>query len=165
MYVSGWRTSWAGLATAVVVAALVAGPGVRAAAALEDGQQLLTGGNSGSGASTRFTAPGLGNLYGVDFPGTGLGEAAAQIRMTAGVVSKLRVSIVTEGTQDSGTVTAMVRLNGANTELTCSVGIAGGDCGSGGKSFAVLNGDQMAVRIVSTYNEGAWTFTYSLLYD
>jgi hypothetical protein len=161
-----WRCGkWTARLTALLLGIALGPWPVTGANALEDTTQLLTGGNSGSAGGTRFTAPGLGNTYNADFPGTGLGESAAQIRMTAGVLSKLRVKVVTEGTQDSGTVTVMVRLNGADTELTCSVGIAGGECGAGGKSITILNGDLLAIRVASTYNEGFWAYTYTLLYD
>jgi hypothetical protein len=57
-----------------------------------------------------------------------------------------------------------VRLNGADTALSCSVGTAGGNCGSGA-SVPVAAGDDLAIKIESTLNSGAWAFTYSLLFD
>ena len=151
------------LAAAALAAAMlvVAAP----ARALDDAQQLLVGGNSGSASSVRYTAPGLANIYGADFPGTGLGEQAAQIRMTAGTVGKLRVNVVTQGTATSGGVTITVRVNEADTILTCAVGTAGGECGSGGKAIAVANGDRLAVKVASTLDQGVWAFTFTLIYD
>jgi len=127
--------------------------------------QLLVGGNSGSASGTRFTAPGIANIYSIDFPDTGLGEEAAQIRMVGGTLSTFRASIVTQGTAASGSVTLMVRINGSDTMLTCSVGKDGGDCGSGSKSIALLSGDKLAVRIASTLNAGFYTFTFRMTYE
>jgi len=45
------------------------------------------------------------------------------------------------------------------------VGTAGGDCGSGGKSIAIANGDKLAIEVDSTLDQGNWTFTYTLIYD
>ena len=151
-------------ALAGVLALAVAGLPSRAAA-LTDGQQLLVGGTSGSASGTRYGAPGLANTYNDDFPATGLGESAAQIRMTAGTLGKFRLAVVTEGTATSGTVTVTVRLNGANTVLTCSVGTDGGDCGSGGKAIAIADGDKIAIRVVSTLDVGFWTYSYTMIYD
>ena len=126
---------------------------------------LLSGGNSGSGGGTRYTAPGLGNIYGPDFPDTGLGEQAAQIRMRAATLSLLKVSVVTSSAT-SGTVTVTVRINGAATDLSCSVDSEGGNCATGGaKTVAVSTGDRLAVQVVSTLNEGFWTFTYTVQGD
>ena len=149
------------LATAAVVIAVLAGP----AAALDDGQQILAGGTSGSGAGVRYGAPGLANTYNLDFPDTGLGEVAAQIRMTEGKLSKFRVSVATQGNATSGSVTVTVRLNEADTVLTCTVGTDGGDCGSGAKSVNVVNGDRLAVEVDSTLDQGFFAYSYTMLYD
>lgn len=133
--------------------------------AVDDGQQLLVGGTSGSGAGVRYGAPGLANTYNDDFPGTGLGEQAAQIRMTAGTLGKFRASVVTQGNATSGTVTVTVRINEVDTVLTCTVGTMGGDCGTGGKSIAIANGDRLAVQIDSTLDQGFFTYTYTMIYD
>lgn len=154
-----------GLAILATTTALLLGGAPAPAVALDDGQQLLIGGNSGSASGTRFTAPGLANIYNADFPDTGLGEAAAQIRMVAGTVGKFRANILTQGNATSGSVTLTVRVNGVDTDLTCSVGKDGGDCGSGGKAIAILNGDKLAVRIASTLDQGFWTFTFTMTYD
>jgi len=159
------RTKRLGARLAAVAAALAIAAAPEAAIALDDGQQLLVGGTSGSGSTNLFTAPGIANTYGNDFPGTGLGESAAQIRMVAGTIGKFRLNVVTQGNATSGTVTVTVRVNGVNTELTCSVGIGGGDCGSGGKTLALLNGDKLAVRVVSTLDQGFFAYTYTLTYD
>ena len=135
------------------------------ARALDDGQQLLVGGTSGSASGVRYGAPGLANTYNDDFPGTGLGEQAAQIRMTAGTLGKFRANVVTQGNATSGTVTVTVRINEADTILTCTVGTMGGDCGTGGKSIAIANGDKLAVQIDSTLDQGFFTYSYTMIYD
>src|SRR5262245_28516066 len=112
------------LAACVVAAAFAAGP----APALDDAKQVFTGGNSGSGPSTRYSAPGIGNIYPIDFPSTGKGDAAAQIRMPAGTLSDLRVRVQTEGTATTGSVTVKLRVNGVDTTMSCSLGINGGSC-------------------------------------
>jgi hypothetical protein len=137
----------------------------RPATALDDGEQLLIGGTSGSGSGVRYGAPGLANTYNDDFPATGLGEMAAQVRMAGGTLRKFRASIVTSGDETSGTVAVMVRVNEADTLLTCSVGIGGGDCGSGGKTIAIAPGDKLAVRVSSTLDTGFWTYSYTMFYD
>lgn len=154
-----------GARLAALAAALAIAGGAESARALDDGQQLLVGGTSGSATTTLFTAPGIANTYSNDFPGPGLGESAAQIRMVAGTIGKFRLNVVTQGNATSGTVTVTVRINGLNTDLTCSVGTAGGDCGSGGKTVALLNGDKLAVRVASTLDQGFFTYTYTLTYD
>lgn len=158
------RTGRIVLLAATAVAALLGGVPERARA-LDDGQQLLVGGNSGSASGTRFTAPGIANIYSADFPGTSLGEAAAQIRMVAGTVGKFRANVVTQGNATMGSVTLTVKINGIDTDLTCSVGTDGGDCGSGGKTVALVNGDKLAVRVASTLDAGFWTFTFTMTYD
>ena len=157
-----WRNRRGAILSAAAAALLVILPG--SALALDDGQQLLIGGNSGSGANTRFTAPGPANIYGADFPDTGLGEAAAQIRMVAGTVGKFRANVVTQNAT-MGSVTMTVRINGLDTELACTVGKDGGDCGSGGKAVALVNGDKLSVRVASTLDTGFWTFTFTMTYD
>jgi len=138
----------------------LAAPMPWAAAHAAGTKYLMSGGNSGSGASVRYTAPGHGNIYGANFPAAGLGEQAAQIRMRAARIGKLRVSILTESAT-SGSVVVTVRVNGVPTMLTCTVGFAGGNCGSN-DDINVQNGDRLAVEIASTLNQGAWTFTYTL---
>jgi len=75
---------WQLFAVALLGASLLAATPARA---LDDGQQVLVGGSSGGAAGVRYSSPGLANVYGPDFPGAGLGEQAAQIRMTAGLLS------------------------------------------------------------------------------
>jgi hypothetical protein len=155
------------MAKRIALGAVVAATSILVAAsamALPDGQQLLIGGNSGSGPSVRYTAPSSGTLYNDDFPSAGKGEAAASVRMPAGTLSKLKVSIVTQGNASSGGVALTVRVNGVDTALACSVGTAGGNCGSGA-SVAVASGDDLSVEIASTLNQGFWTFSYSLVFD
>ena len=168
MHGTWFPRTWARRSGRPLAAIVLAGAVLTAATparALDDGEQLLVGGNSGSAGGIRYTAPGLANIYGADFPGTGLGEQAAQIRMTAGTLEKLRVNVVTQGNATSGNVAVTVRINEADTVLTCTVGTAGGDCGSGGKSIAIANGDKLAVEVASTLDAGFWSFTFSMIYD
>jgi hypothetical protein len=145
------------IAVSTLAAALVCGLGATNASA----QQILTGGNSGSGAGTRYTAPGLGNIYGADFPATGLGESAAQIRMPAGTLKKLKITLVTDGAQTSGQLTVTVRVNGIDSALTCSVDFEGAQCKSP-EFVTLLNDDRVALQVSSTLNTGSWAFTYSV---
>lgn len=144
---------------------LLAGLGSgRPAEALGDGKQILTGGNSGSGPSVRYTGPGLGNLYNADFPDTGLGEAAASVVMPGGTLSKLRVSIVTQGTATTGGVVLTVRVNGVATALTCSLPTVGGICKST-ETAVIAAEDLVSIEIDSTLDTGFWTFSYSVVLD
>lgn len=139
---------------------VVGGPG--SARAALGAPQFLAGGASGNGAGTRFTAPGLSNIYGVDFPGANLGEQAAQVRMPDGTLRKLKVTVVPDGSQTSGSVTVTVRVNGNDTDLTCSVDFTGGDCKATGIDVVLLSDDRLAIKVVSTLNGGFWAFTYSV---
>jgi len=151
---------------AASISLLIAAVQPTTALALDDNVQLLIGGsNEGFTPLTIFTAPGLTTAVVANSPGLGLGESAAQIRMVAGTLGKFRASVVPSGEANSGTVTLMVRVNGVDTELTCSVAVAGGECGSGGKTVTLLNGDRLSVRVVSTLNMGSFAYTYTMTYD
>jgi hypothetical protein len=140
---------------------------VPTARAVPDTSQLITGGATtieGPGV-TRFTAPGFANVLTADFPATGLGEQAAAVRMTAGTLSKFRASVTTASAPSGGTFTLMVRVNGADTPLTCSV-TGTGTCSAGNKVRALNNSAVLAVRIVNDLDGGGnVAFTYSMLLD
>ncbi len=73
--------------------------------AIDNAKQLLSGGFRISPNSVRYTAPGLGTVFGMDYPATGKGISAASIPMPAGGrLSRLRVHIVTEDEPTSGTM-------------------------------------------------------------
>jgi hypothetical protein len=135
------------------------------AEALWDAFQILTGGNSGSGSGVRYASPGLGNTYNSGFPGAGKGLDAAGVRYPIGVLSKLRVSVVTEGTATSGDVMLTVFVNGSATALTCTVGKAGGECSDLVNTVTLAANSKVAIEIDSTLDQGFWTYTYSLIYD
>jgi hypothetical protein len=127
--------------------------------------QLLIGNVNATADSTRYSAPGGQNQYTIDSPGVGLGEQAAQVRMLAGTLFKLRVRVTTQNVPDSGTLEVMVRVNGTNTQLKCSVA-GSGECSSGGKTKAVTNSSLMAVRISNDFvNPGSIAVTYSLFLE
>jgi hypothetical protein len=136
------------------------------ARALVDTAHVISGGTTTGGvASPFFTAPGLGNIY----IATGFGnqgEEAAQVLFPAGTLSKLRVKLTTENAPTSGTFTLMVRVNGTDTNLTCSLTEAG-TCSAGNKVKALNNNALLAIRVTNTLNAGAGAqaFTYSMQFD
>jgi len=132
--------------------------------ALDDAQQLLSGGSSMGEGSIIFTSPGMSNQFGTDFPGTGLGSQAAQLRIPKGTLRDLRVSVTTQNVPSSGSATVTVRLNGADTLLTCSVN-GTGYCTST-KSVSIPTGGLVALRVQNTFvGSGLAAYTYSLVYD
>ena len=136
------------------------------AGALSNAQQLLSGGTSTVGGSTVWGAPGMQNSFGNDFPAAGKGEQATQIRMTGGgVLRSLWVRVVTETVPSSGSLTMMVRINGADTALTCTLAGAG-QCQSGAAIVNVPNGARLAVRQVNNFvGAGFLTFNYTMILD
>jgi hypothetical protein len=104
-----------GLAAALSLATAVS------AHALSDTKQIMVAGTSQVEGGLSYAGPGMSNVFGADFPNTGLGEQAASIRMPAGSLSRLRVNVVTQNTPSSGFLRVMLRINGANTTLTCIV--------------------------------------------
>jgi hypothetical protein len=157
-----WRHS-AALFGAILGLAAVSGG--TPAGAVSNAQQVLMGGNSMAEGSTVFTAPGLANHYGADFPGPGLGATAAQIRMPAGgIVKILRVKVTTASVPDSGNLTVTVMRNGANTTLACQVS-GTGTCNSNVIVNFSVN-DRIAIRVSNNFvGSGLMTYTYSLLLD
>jgi hypothetical protein len=140
--------------------------GARAAGAAGATDRILTGGFSGGNAeSTMWSAPGLSTVYGNNFPNTGQGESSAQMRMPEGVLRRLRVSLKNRN-QTSGTVTVMVRINGQNTVLQCSVATVG-NCGTAADlQVPISAGDLLAIRIDNNLvNEDGVLLTYTLQFE
>ena len=133
-----------------------------AAGVLGSGGQVLTGGfNQGAAFANGFTGPGWTTTLAPDYPDTGEGEAAIQIRLPAGTLSNLRVHVQTQNVPSSGSLIVMVRINGADTALTCSVTTTG-DCTSTA-SVAIKDNDRLALEITNSFpDEGNWTLTYSI---
>jgi len=133
--------------------------------ALNRERQILSGGfNQGPSATLLYTAPGWTTALDANYPNTGDGENAAQLRMPAGTLSRLRVRVRTQNAPTSGTLTVMVRINGANSTVTCSVS-GTGNCNSP-NAVAVPNNGRFAIQVNSTLaDEGNWTLTYTLEFD
>jgi hypothetical protein len=136
------------------------------AGALSNRQQILIGGGSFGGVSPIYTSPGLANLYGQDFPSTGKGETAAQARMSGGgVLSVLFVRLQTQNVPSSGSLTVTVRVNGADTAMTCTVG-GSGQCAYTASTVTINNGDRLAIQVTNDFTgAGNLAFNYSLLFD
>jgi hypothetical protein len=146
---------------------------VTPADALNNRQGLLIGAGiispaskAGAAPALRFTAPSLSDTYDPDFPRRGLGETAAQIRMTGGgVLSNFWLKILTTNVPASGSLVATVRINGADTALTCQV-FGTAQCNSGPATVNVPNGARLSVAFASDFpDSGAMAFTYSMLLD
>jgi hypothetical protein len=147
---------------------LLATPPVRA---IDNPLQIIAGGSSqaeGStqgGTVTNWTSPGLANVFGPDFPNTGLGEQSAQLNMPAGTLSRLRVRVTTQNAPSSGTFTLMVRVNGADTQLTCTLN-GTGECNAGNKVKGLNNNSLLAVRASNNFvGSGTFAWNYSMLLD
>jgi hypothetical protein len=154
----------AGLIAALGLTALIAG--TAPANALKDGVQLLTGGGTMSeSGDSRYTAPGYTNQLTKNFPGPGLGEEATQLRLRAGVLSKLLVKLTTATAPSSGSFTVRVRINGSNTALKCTLN-GTGQCGSGSKTVSVTNKSKLSIRVANDFvGSGNMSYTYVLQYD
>ncbi|MEJ8570253.1 hypothetical protein [Microbaculum marinum] len=157
------RSTAAALGFGLALTLVAAAP----AAALDNGTQVLTGGfNQGPNVDTIFTSPGMTTALPPDYPSTGQGETAVQVRMPAGDLSNLRVHVVTQTIPVSGNLRVNLRINGANTVLTCKV-TGTGDCATKkSKVVSIGKGDLLAIRIRSTLvDEGNFTLTYSFEFD
>jgi len=158
------------LGHASVATAAVLGVGLGAwlfaappAGALVDTAHIISGG-AGIGGGTIFLTP-SGAGYSADFPSAGLGESVAQVPFPAGTLSKLRVKLFTENAPSGGSVSVMVRVNGANTTVTCSLP-ASGICTSGTKTKAVNNNGLVAIRVTSNLADaGNVAIAYTLQLD
>jgi hypothetical protein len=132
-----------GLAAALSLATAVS------AHALSDTRQLLVAGTSQVEGGLSFAGPGMSNVFGENFPGTGLGEQAGSIRMPAGSLSRLRVNVVTQNAPASGFLRVMLRINGANTTLTCIV-TGTGTCNRN-PAVAVPNNAMVTFRVSNNF--------------
>jgi len=134
-------------------------------AAVENTAQLLSGGIGAVEGQTRYTAPGSVHNLTPDSPGPGLGEQAVQIRIPKGQLRDLRVSVTTESVPSSGSLTVMVRLNGANTLLTCSV-TQTADCNSIKAVNVPGGGSRLAIRHSNNFvDAGSILLSYTLIFD
>jgi hypothetical protein len=131
---------------------LFAAPPVRA---LEDTAHIIMGG-TGIANGSSFVSP-LGNGYG--------NEAKAQTPFSAGTLSKLRVKLTTDNVPTAGAVTVVVRVNGADTNVTCSL-TASGICTSGNKAKALNNNALVSMRITNDLTDaGGTVVTWSFQLD
>lgn len=93
-------------------------------------------------------------------------EPATQIRMPKGKLTGLKVSMGTENVPDAGVFSVTVRINGADTALSCSL-TAAGFCNSPSMAkVSLAANDRLTVRVLANLN-GASTvvYTYSLLFN
>ena len=147
---------------AAIAATLMIGQGP--AAALDDARQVLTAGGSLTQGATLFTAPGLYTAYTADFPNTGQGESAASIRMPAGSMTALRVHVVTTNAPSSGSFRARLRINGADTALTCQT-MGTGSCTSQ-QVVTIHTNDLLAIMVSNTFvGSGTMGWTATMEFD
>ena len=141
------------------------------AQALDNNKQLLSGGNyqvegaTAGGTATSYTAPGMARQYDADTIPPGLGPSIAALRLPeAGVLSKLRVHVVTVSAPATGTFTLTVLKNGAPTSLKCSVSTSS-DC-SKNTAVSFSAGDRLSIEVKNTFaNSGNVAYTYTMLLD
>jgi hypothetical protein len=137
---------------------------VTPARTLSDTKQILSGGGFATQGATMFTAPGIPFAHLAADLG-GKGESAVSIRMQAGTLSGLKVKVTSQTTPTGGSLAFMVRKNGANTTITCTVSGAASNCQSN-NSVVFANDDRLSVRNVNTLTGATTTkFTYTLLFD
>jgi hypothetical protein len=142
----------AALAGVSLGAWLFAGPPARA---LEDTAHIIVG-LAGVGGGTGFLSPSGGGFN---------TEAKSQTPFPAGTLSKLRVKLTTDNVPTGGSFTLMVRVNGADTNLTCSL-TASGICTSGNKAKALNNNGLVGIRIDSDLTDaGGTAVTWSFQLD
>jgi len=147
-----------GLAAALLLAAAVS------AHALDDARQILVAGNAQGEGATQYGGPGMSNVYGTDFPGTGQGKDAAAIRMPAGTLTNLKVNLVTQTTPSSGSLRVRVLQNGMSTNLTCAL-MATGTCNSA-TSLAIAANDKIVLKVSNNFaNAGTSAWTATLEFD
>ena len=123
---------------------------------------------SGSGqlhAGDVFAIPGGSQSFQSNTPAAGLGEIAAQVRMPAGEISQLRISVVTDVPATGGAADFILRQNGADTPLTCQTNGAG-DCDSGAASLTIGDDDRICVKASrSLTGVGNSYFTFSFMFS
>jgi hypothetical protein len=137
------------------------------AAALDDTSMLFTGSYNYGGAVQTFYMPlGTGQGYGENYPSTGLGEQSAQLRMPAGTLSGLRVNVVTQNVPSGGTLEVIVRKNGNDTSVKCTVNAGGSSCGSGKRSVAIGGNNLVAIKVIhGLIDSGITIVNYTLVYN
>jgi hypothetical protein len=82
-----------------------------------------------------------------------------------GVLSKLWVRVTTATVPTSGNLTVMVRVNGADTALNCTV-LGTGQCRTGSTSVNLPGGARLAIRIANTFpDSGNVAYSYTMLLD
>ena len=134
------------------------------AGALDDTSQVLTGGHLMQAGQIVLTSPGYTQAQAEsDF--NNQGEAFVQLLMPAGTLSKLRVKVTTATAPTSGSFTLMVRVNGADTNLTCTVN-GPGTCSTGTKVKALANNSRLAIKTTSNFvDAGTIGYTYTMQLD
>lgn len=143
-----------------------AGDDTRSASQVLTGTGQIRGEETNQNSATGFLAPGGSQTFPPDFPGPGLGEASAQIRMPAGKLSMLRCQVVADTAPASGDITFVVRVNGADTPVAASTpGVA--PCDSGTSEITIADDDLVSVRVSNTYagSTNFVNFTFSLMFE
>lgn len=126
--------------TTILAASLLllsAAPGAVAGGILTGGAQV------GTGFETMYTAPGTQQFFQV--------ESDGQMVFPGGTLKNLRVSVKDAG-QPAGTVTVRLRVNGAATQVVCSI-TNFGTCTSTGTKV-IKAGDLVAVLVRQTFGAG-----------
>jgi hypothetical protein len=129
-------------------------------------RQILSGGfNQGASLATVYHAPGWVTALQPTYPSASDGENAIQIRLPEGTLSRLSIRVRTATAATGGSYVVTVRINGADTALTCTV-TGQADCTTAANVTVPVNdGDRLALEITSTLaNEGNNTVNYSMLF-
>jgi hypothetical protein len=132
--------------------------------ALVDGSQVLTGGSiTNNTGQPLWTSPGNNQTYLLgQFANKGFN--ASQLRMPAGVLSDLKVRVVTINAATGGTFVLNVLKNNVDTALTCSTTGAGNCQNNGSVTFA--DNDRLSIRVVDALTGVTNTaFTYTLVFN
>jgi hypothetical protein len=154
-----------GLSATVLMAGLgcwlLAAPLARA---LDDTSQVLTGGHLMAAGQIVLTSPGFTQAQAEsDF--SNQGEAFVQMLMPAGTLTRLRVKVTTETAPSSGSFKLMVRINGADTNMTCNV-TGPGMCTTGTKVKTIPNNARLAIKTTSDFvDAGTIGYTYTIQFD
>ena len=135
-----------------------------AAPTVSQAAQVLSGGGVMADPGVAFTSPGL-LLYDANIPVPGAGEKAVQLRMPPGTLSRLRVRVITGNVPSSGSLSVTVRINGADSVLTCSV--AGtGNCSNAGSVTLPTANKRLSIRIANgLVAAGNTAFTYTVEFE
>jgi hypothetical protein len=117
---------------------------------------VLTGGGIVSAVGASWSAPGLNEIVST--------ELLAQVPLPAGTLKNLRVFVKPTG-QNGGAAVFTLRVNGADTPLTCVVGVVGPCIAP--LAVAVEDGDLVVLRALNQLLQNglpfpAFAFTYSI---